>query len=189
MAASASRCPRAHWPARRGSHTCVQSSPAWSCAPLLVHPGPAAATVAGEASLGDPLWWPALTRYVAEMHAAWLAFVSAGRLEHPELRIVFTMLAGLAPLHAERLASRGGPTFEGLDPDPLLFYDTSSYGPAAVGALADAIGGAGQLLYGSDRPVVEPALLDRPELLDWDLLADGAARVFGTVPALAEALR
>jgi hypothetical protein len=133
----------------------------------------------GEASLEDPLWWPALTRYVAEMHTAWLAFLSAGRLEHHELRIVFTMLAGLAPLHAERLASRGGPTFEQLDPDPLLFYDISSYGPAAVGALADAIGGVGQLLYGSDRPVVEPTLLDGPEVLDWDLLADGAARAFG----------
>ena len=157
-------------------------------APLLVHPGPAAVPVAGEASFGDPLWWPALTRYVAEMHAAWLAFISAGRLEHPELRIVFTMLAGLAPLHAERLASRGGPAFEELDPDPLLFYDTSSYGPAAVGALADAIGGAGQLLYGSDQPVIEPALLDRLELLDWDRLADGAARAFGSTP-LVQALR
>jgi hypothetical protein len=151
-------------------------------APLLVHPGPgpdSRAQVVGEASLEDPLWWPALTRYVAEMHTAWLAFLSAGRLEHHELRIVFTMLAGLAPLHAERLASRGGPTFEQLDPDPLLFYDISSYGPAAVGALADAIGGVGQLLYGSDRPVVEPTLLDGPEVLDWDLLADGAARAFG----------
>jgi len=154
-------------------------------APLLVHPGPGPGSrsrVVGEASLEDPLWWPALTRYVAEMHAAWLAFLSAGRLEHLELRIVFTMLAGLAPLHAERLAARGGPTLEQLDPDPLLFYDTSSYGSAAVRALADALGGAGQLLYGSDRPVVEPALLGRSELLDWDLLADGAARAFGSTP-------
>jgi hypothetical protein len=153
-------------------------------APLLVHPGPgfgSRARVVGEASLGDPLWWPALTRYVAEMQAAWLAFLSAGRLEHPGLRIIFTMLAGLAPLHAERLASRGGPALGELDPDPLLFYDTSSYGPAAVRTLADALGGAGQLLYGSDRPVVEPALLNGPELLDWDLLADASARAFGPI--------
>ena len=62
-----------------------------------------------EPSLGEPLWWPALTRYVAEMQAAWLTFVSAGRSEHPRLRVIFTMLAGLAPLQAERLAARGGP--------------------------------------------------------------------------------
>ena len=33
------------------------------------------------ASLGDPLWWPALTGYVAGMQAAWLAFLAAGRRE------------------------------------------------------------------------------------------------------------
>jgi hypothetical protein len=153
-------------------------------APLLVHPGPAAPTVAGEASLGDPRWWPALTRYVAEMHAAWLAFLHAGRSEHPELRIVFSMLAGLAPLHAERLASRGGPDRckRGREHDPLTFYDTSSYGPAGIGAFTEAIGSPGQLLYGSDRPVVEPTLLEEPAALDWDLLADTATRVFGSTP-------
>jgi 6-methylsalicylate decarboxylase len=146
-------------------------------APLFVHPGPLAAPPAGEASLGDPLWWPALTRYVAEMQAAWLAFRSAGRNDHPELRVVFSMLAGLAPLHAERLVSRGGPA-PGKH-DELVFYDTSSYGPAAIGALAEAIGGSGQLLYGSDRPVVEPALLDTYAALDRDLLADATARALG----------
>ncbi len=126
------------------------------------------------------------------MQAAWLAFLSAGRLEHPELRIVFSMLAGLAPLHAERLAARGGPdrSSHPPEPDPLVFYDTSSYGLAAIGALADAIGGPGQLLYGSDRPVVEPALLGTSEPLDWDLLADATARAFGWQrPASVEALR
>jgi hypothetical protein len=146
-------------------------------APLLVHPGPAAAPLAGGASLGEPLWWPALTRYVAEMHAAYLAFISVGRPEHPELRIVFSMLAGLAPLHSERLASRGGPPLGELD--SLLFYDTSSYGPAAIRAFTQVIDSSGGLLYGSDRPIIEPALLERPEALDWDLLADAAARMFG----------
>jgi hypothetical protein len=160
-------------------------------APLFVHPGPAGvAPGAGASSLGDPLWWPALTHYVADMHAAFLAFLGAGRAEHPELRVVFAMLAGLAPLHAERLVARGGPDNRpskiGLDgqtgrrePDPLVFYDTSSYGPLAIGALADAIGGPGQLLYGSDRPVVEPALLHEPDALDWELLADATARALG----------
>jgi hypothetical protein len=155
-------------------------------APLFVHPGPLAAPGAGATSFGDPLWWPALTRYVAEMQAAWLAFASAGRPEHPELRIVFSMLAGLAPLHSERLASRGGPAPQELD--PRLFYDTSSYGPAAIGALTDLIGGSGQLLYGSDRPVVEPAS-GTSETLDWDLLADATARALGGIPASAEAVR
>jgi hypothetical protein len=148
--------------------------------PLLVHPGPGAPLVASEASsLEDPLWWPALTRYVASMQAAWLAFLSVGRSTHPDLRIVFSMLAGLAPLHAERLLSRGGP--DPREPyDPLLFYDTSSYGPATVRGFADTIGGAGQLLYGSDRPVVEPGLLGMPDGRDRELLADATARVFGS---------
>jgi 6-methylsalicylate decarboxylase len=149
-------------------------------APLLVHPGPgpglAASGALGEAALADPLWWPALTRYVADMQAAWLAFLAAGRLQHPELRVVFSMLAGLAPLHAERLASRGGPT--PYVPDPLVFYDTSSYGPSAARALAELVG-AQQLLYGSDRPVVEPAELGMPGGLDWAPIADGTRRALG----------
>ncbi|MGA2321857.1 MAG: amidohydrolase family protein [Solirubrobacteraceae bacterium] len=149
-------------------------------APLLVHPGPGpglgASRAAGEASLLDPLWWPALTRYVADMHAAWLAFLGAGRLQHPELRVVFSMLAGLAPLHAERLSSRGGPSPH--VPDPLVFYDTSSYGPSAVDTLAEIVGPQ-QLLYGSDRPVVEPAELGMPDRLDWDPIAEGTRRALG----------
>jgi hypothetical protein len=139
--------------------------------PLLVHPG-AGAAQSGHGSLRDPLWWPALTRYVADMNAAWHAFVAAGRGNHPNLRVVFAMLAGLAPLHAERLRARGGPATE---PDPLIFYDTSSYGPAAVGAVAARVG-AEQLLYGSDRPVVEPS---DPEL-EWAATLDGTRRAFGS---------
>ena len=152
-------------------------------APLLVHPGPggciAASREVEEASLGDPLWWPALTRYVAEVQAAWLAFLGAGRVQHPELRVVFSMLAGLAPLHAERLASRGGPA--SYVPDPLVFYDTSSYGPSAVRMLAELVGSQ-QLLYGSDRPVVEPGELGMPGRLDWEPIADGTRRAFGATP-------
>lgn len=141
-------------------------------APLLVHPGPAL----GPATLDDPLWWPALTRYVADMQAAWLAFFAAGRLQYPALRVVFSMLAGLAPLHAERLASRGGPA--PYVPDPLVFYDTSSYGPSAVRTVAEFVG-AQQLLYGSDRPIVEPGELGMPERLDWDLIAEATRRALG----------
>ncbi len=112
------------------------------------------------------------------MHASWLAFLAAGRAAHPRLRVVFTMLAGLAPLHCERLASRGGPAAH--VPDPLTFYDTSSYGPSSIRALAEHAGPA-QLLYGSDRPVVEPDPLPAPDALGFDLAAHAAAaarRVF-----------
>lgn len=146
-------------------------------APLLVHPGPPPRSEsdarAWEGSLSDPLWWPALTTYVACMQAAWLAFVIAGRPSHPRLRVIFTMLAGLAPLQGERLASRGGPA--PLLHDRLLFYDTSSYGPAAVGAMAQIVG-PGQLVYGSDRPVVEPRM---PALLEWDPIEEATRHALG----------
>jgi hypothetical protein len=161
-------------------------------APLLVHPGPGpgVARFAGqmhdEPSLADPLWWSALTRYVAEMHAAWLTFVSAGRAEHPRLRVIFSMLAGLAPLHAERLAARGGPA--PLRSDRLTFYETSSYGPDAARQIAE-VAGAEQLLYGSDRPVVDPHEHGALGELDWDAIADATRRALGKrwrAPAVAE---
>ncbi len=151
-------------------------------APLLVHPGPrvgcGAANVWGETSLGDPLWWPALTGYLAGMQAAWLAFLIAGRPRHPRLRVVFSMLAGLAPLHAERLSSRGGPPSL---PDPLVFYETSSYGPKAVRVLEQVVGPQ-QLLYGSDRPVVEPGQLGMPEGLAWEPIVECTRRALGAAP-------
>jgi hypothetical protein len=123
-----------------------------------------------------------MTRYVAGMHAAWLSFQAAGRNRNPRLRVVFSMLAGLAPLHAERLASRGGP---GAEPDPLVFYDTSSYGASALRAL-DQLIAPRQLLYGSDRPVVDPGELGMPGRLDWDAVDDGTQRALGALdtPAL-----
>lgn len=151
-----------------------------SGAPLLVHPGPrlrASAPRAGaETSLGDPLWWPALTGYVACMQAAWLAFLVAGRPRHPHLRVVFSMLAGLAPLHVERLGARGGPC--PVVPDPLVFYETSSYGPAAVRVVEELVGSQ-QLLYGSDRPVVEPGELGMPDALDWEPIEECTRRALG----------
>ncbi len=149
-------------------------------APLLVHPGPGVAAVAygtvAAASLEDPLWWPALTSYVATMQAAWLAFLTVGRARHPRLRVVFSMLAGLAPLQAERLSCRGGPSHPLLD--PLIFYEISSYGRSAVAAI-EAVVGREQLLYGSDRPVVEPGALAGE--LDWDPVIDGTRRALGAL--------
>jgi 6-methylsalicylate decarboxylase len=139
-------------------------------APLMVHPGRAPGQDAPDASLTEPLWWRALTDYVAQMQAAWLAFASLGRREHQELVVVFAMLAGGAPLLSERLATRGGPAIDLRD--PLVFYDTSSYGPAAIEAMAGRVG-FDQLVYGSDRPVVEPVSTGREAKLQ----ANGARLV------------
>ena len=70
--------------------------------PLLIHPGPASAPA------GAPPWWPAIVSYVQQMHEAWYAFGAFGRPRHPRLRVCFAMLAGLAPLHGERLLARAG---------------------------------------------------------------------------------
>jgi predicted TIM-barrel fold metal-dependent hydrolase len=128
------------------------------CAPLLVHPGPSPHTLAAGRPGGLPAWWPAMTRYVASMQAAWHAFGVIGRPAHPRLRVCFAMLAGLAPLHRERLVARGGRALA----DPGMFVDTSSYGPRAVDAVVRELG-VDALVHGSDIPVVagaEPALGD-----------------------------
>jgi predicted TIM-barrel fold metal-dependent hydrolase len=130
--------------------------------PVFIHPGSVAGERAERVSLGEPLWWTALTDYVAQMQAAWLTFTALGRSEHPELVVLFAMLAGGAPLLSERLAARGGPPIDLHD--PLIFYDTSSYGPVAVEAMACRVGPS-QLVYGSDRPVVEPTLTGREPVL------------------------
>ena len=70
----------------------------------------------------------------------------------PPCRAIFAALAGLAPLQAERTTTKGGPDGEQALADPLTFYDTSSYGPRAVRAMATAVG-IGQLVHGTDYPV------------------------------------
>lgn len=130
-------------------------------APLFVHPGPVAASVEAGPRPPIPVWWPALTDYVAQMQAAWFV-LHAGRRVHPRLRVLFAMLAGGAPLQLERFVARGG--VAPLAPDPLVFYDTSSYGPRMLEAMAGAVG-VTQLVYGSDRPVVDPVAPEMdPEL-------------------------
>jgi len=115
--------------------------------PVLVHPGPAPA---GDPGL--PSWWPAIGPYVSQLHHSWLAWHVEGRRRHPRLRIAFVALAGLAPLHHERLAARGG----ALGPvDPRVFYETSSYGTRAVDAMVRVVG-VDPIVHGSDRPYAEP---------------------------------
>ncbi len=139
-------------------------------APLFVHPGPASA------GAGDrPGWWPALTDDVAAMQAAWHAFAVWGRPAHPRLRVCFAMLAGLAPLHRERLVARGGR----VDSDPDVFLDSSSYGSRAVDAVIREVG-IDRLVHGSDRPVVRVAELSLGDAVDAALRERNPARLLGT---------
>jgi 6-methylsalicylate decarboxylase len=116
-------------------------------APVFIHPGPAV-----HGSRQDPAWWSPATDYVAQQHAAWLSFHHTVRPQLPTVRAVFAALAGLAPLQAERAAAKQGTSAESALADPLVFYDTSSYGPRAVRAMATAVGIA-QLVHGTDFPV------------------------------------
>ncbi len=115
--------------------------------PVFVHPGPAPA-----AGSDVPGWWPALASYPAQLSAAWFAWHVAGRALLPRLRLCFAALAGLAPLHHERLAQRGG-DFGTVDRH--VYYDTSSYGARAVDAMTRVVG-VDPLVHGSDRPYAVP---------------------------------
>jgi hypothetical protein len=75
------------------------------------------------------------------------------------------------------LEARGGAAAG--EADPFTFYDSSSYGPAAIGQLAAAVGSE-QILYGSDRPVVEPRCDLTTAELDWDMFADSTRRALNT---------
>ncbi len=118
--------------------------------PVLVHPGPEPAEPEAAAL---PAWWPAVVGYAAQLQAAWWAWHAAAlRPDHPTLRVVFAAGAGLAPLHHERYAARGG-TSGALD--PLVHVDTSSYGPQGLDALVRVLG-IDALALGSDRPYAVP---------------------------------
>jgi predicted TIM-barrel fold metal-dependent hydrolase len=155
--------------------------------PLFIHPGPPVPND-GTSEL-RPDWWPALVPYVQQMHAAWFAFRLYGRPVFPELRLCFALLAGLAPLHAERLAARGGGRSA---VDENAFLDVSSYGPRAIDATVRVLG-VDVLVNGSDRPYAAPAspelgdafdaalrltnplrLLDLEEVMDAPAIAAGA---------------
>jgi 6-methylsalicylate decarboxylase len=116
--------------------------------PVFIHPG-----AAPPALHGAPKWWPALVPYVQQMHAAWFAFRAFGRSGHPRLRVCFAMLAGLAPLHGERLRARGG---DRGAVDPNVFVEGSSYGTRAVDAVVRVLG-VDAVVLGSDRPYACPS--------------------------------
>jgi 6-methylsalicylate decarboxylase len=113
--------------------------------PLFVHPGPAAAAE-------SPSWWAAVVPYVQQMHASWYAFQAFGRPRHPQLKVCFALLAGLAPLHSERQINRGASGRGLVDPD--VFVETSSYGPRAIDAVVRELG-IDVVVNGSDLPYAE----------------------------------
>jgi 6-methylsalicylate decarboxylase len=138
--------------------------------PLLVHPGSAGSaagaaagagaaadgTLPGSPVDGTPAWWPAVVSYVQQMHAAWFAFRAYGRPQHPDLRVCFTLLAGLAPLHGERVVARTG---ERNPVDQNVFLEISSYGTRAIDATIRVLG-VDVLVNGSDRPYADPVTLE-----------------------------
>ncbi|MHC6213678.1 amidohydrolase family protein [Rhodococcus ruber] len=138
--------------------------------PLFVHPGPAAAP-------GAPPWWPAMVSYVTQMHAAWFAWHEFGSRRFPALRVLFAMLAGLAPLHADRMAMRGGP---GGIPGAGVYVETSSYGREVVAAVTARLG-EDRVLLGSERPYARPLVLGGAAGMR--LRTDNPARFFAMVPA------
>ncbi|WP_329004258.1 amidohydrolase [Kribbella sp. NBC_00709] len=110
--------------------------------PIFVHPGAARSTDA-------PCWWAPVVDYTTQLQAAWWAWHAfGGRRSYPGLRLCFAAAAGLAPVHHERLAARGG-RLGTIDPN--LYVDTSSYGPQGIDAVARILG-IDQVVHGTDRP-------------------------------------
>ena len=116
---------------------------------VFVHPGPA------RRRPGTPRWWAGIVDYGAEMQAAWFSWLDGGRERWPELRVVFAMLAGGAPFHLERLAVRSTLDVRSML-DENVFLDVSTHGRRAIELCLETFG-VEQLVYGSDRPVVDPA--------------------------------
>jgi hypothetical protein len=115
---------------------------------LFVHPEYATAPP------GAPDWWAPVVDYTAQMQAGYAAWLAFGADAWPRLRVVFSILAGGAPVQLERLASRGVDTRTVLHEN--VFLDTASYGERAL-ELALATYGVDNVVYGSDWPVIDSA--------------------------------
>ena len=114
---------------------------------LFVHP------IAGSPPAAAPAWWPALVDYTSQMQRAYFSWLAAGQERWPDVSVVFAILAGGAPVQLERLASRGVDVRSVLHPN--VYFDTSSYGRRALEVCVETFG-VGQLVHGSDAPVIDP---------------------------------
>ncbi len=115
---------------------------------LFVHP------MLAEPPAGAPEWWSAVVGYTCQMQAAYAAWLAHGAARWRELRVLFAILAGGAPIQLERMRSRGFDVRDALL--PTVYLDTASYGRRAF-ELCLATYGGGPLVYGSDGPVIDPA--------------------------------
>ena len=114
---------------------------------VFVHPE--AGRAAGDAR---PEWWEWVVGYPARMQEAYVAWLAFGRERWPALRVLFAMLGGGGPFQLERLARRGVDVRSALDPN--TFFDVSTHGRRAIELCVETFG-VGQLVYGSDTPVVD----------------------------------
>jgi hypothetical protein len=113
---------------------------------LFVHPGPSDSPPAA------PPWWTPVVGYTAQMQAAYASWLSTGVDRWPELRVLFAILAGGAPIQLERLRSRGFDVRRALG--ETLYLDTASYGRLALELCLATYGGKA-LVFGSDAPVLD----------------------------------
>jgi hypothetical protein len=116
---------------------------------LFVHP------VAGSAPIEDRRWWAPVVDYTSQMQRAYFAWLASGQERWPDVQVVFAILAGGAPVQLERLGCRADAPIESAHEN--VFLEISSYGERAILLCADAHG-AGQLLFGTDAPVVDPGV-------------------------------
>lgn len=117
---------------------------------LFVHPGAPQRTPPG-----GPPWWAAAADYTAQMQTAYLTWLNRNAARGRTLPVVFAMLAGGAPFQLERLASRGFDLRAAMLPN--VYLDASSYGRRAL-ELCLSTFGVTQLLFGSDAPILDPAV-------------------------------
>ena len=127
-----------------------------------------------------PPWWAAVASYTAQMQAAYLTWIANGAERRAGVHVIFAILAGGAPIQLERLRSRGVEPQTVLHPNVHL--EVASYGRRALELSLDACG-AGQLLYGSDIPVIDSratlnALSELGEEVGSTILTENPTRLF-----------
>lgn len=115
---------------------------------LFVHPGPPR-----ELPQGAPPWWGAVVDYTAQMQAAYATWLARDADRFSTIPVIFSILAGGAPIQLERMRSRGFDDRDAIHAN--VFFDTSSYGRRAL-ELCLSTFGVNQLVYGSDVPVIDP---------------------------------
>src|SRR5262249_40970290 len=116
---------------------------------VMVHPGTA------RPPADAPPWWAATVDYTVQMQRAYAVWLARGAERWPELRIVFSILAGGAPFQLERMQARGFDITSAVR--PTIYLEASSYGRRAL-EVCLATFRARQIGYGRDSPVIDCCL-------------------------------